>query len=133
MAEPRGQPHPDAYVSSVADALVAEAAEEAAALRAEAAALAARLALARRRVAAAAGRPPAAPAAAVPWLAAGKDVLVMKERLRNAAGDEDAFMAMVAEVRAAKEERTELALAFYAARTDRALRDDSSTRKRLQE
>lgn len=125
----RTKPDPNAYVEAVGAALMAEALEERRQIEIEIAAVTARLSLARRRVAAYdASRAPlpieseqVSSDSSRPWIYSGRDVAEMKARLKAAEGDEDVLMSLVGDVRREKENRTEMALKFYAARSENLL------------
>lgn len=113
------------FVSAVGASLVAEAVKERRALLEEEGRLSARLAAAQRRVCAAhaSQKNDGAPSgdAAVPWIDSSRALEDIKRRLKKAVEDEGELMALVGEVRVVKDERTEMALDFYSARTARLL------------
>lgn len=125
----RAGPDPNAYIESVGAALIDEAFKEKRQIEREIAAVKERLSLARRRIAgydasrAAAlnesEREPSDPRR--PWIHSGRDVAEMRARLEAAERDEDELMKLVGDVRREKESRTEMALKYYAARTEKML------------
>lgn len=129
-----GREHALAYIRSIANELISEAEEEALIVQRQIERLEERLDLARRRLRGAScetatvvelpGVPPVKQ-----WLGTGREVAIMRERMKRVTDDESKLMDLVFEVRRQRDENTNVALQLFASKTNQLLEEGYSSDK----